>query len=396
VLRVGERLLAVTADGVWERAAGESGFRERPLARVAPPAGGPAGVPPGDEAGASAPPARVPLVTYFFDAHSGRLFGLPGRLVMDAAGVVLIYLSVSAFYLWFVPWRRKRQILRGERPRRRGHVARRVFRVLFDTHLEIGIWVAPLFLVFAVTGFFLRPPLLAALVGHDVPATWFPQRDPTDPWEGRIRRAMVDGDGERLTIETDEGFWVGAANLDEPFHPYDLALPVHVMGSSVLRPTGDGGVLAASFSGAFRLEPRTGRIVDLVTGAEPAGEVSRLRTAEHMVTGFFRTPAGEEFLSTHRGGLVPLNGAERAGRFAMPEEMARRHRMSLWNWMFELHNSRLFRDAIGGFYLLIPPLGSLLFGLLALTGVWDWLYLRVVVRRRAANRPGRAVAGFDS
>ncbi len=125
------------------------------------------------------------------------------------------------------------------------------------------------------------------------------------------------------------------------------------------------------------------RVFDLVTGdpVDPGG-VSRMRTATAMVTGRIRTPDGEEFLSTFGGGLVALNGAELDGRFEMPDEMVRRHRLSLWNWMFELHNSRIFRGGIGRLYLLIPPLGSLLFAMLTLSGIWDWLWLRVLSRDR--------------
>ena len=66
----------------------------------------------------------------------------------------------------------------------------------------------------------------------------------------------------------------------------------------------------------------------------------------------------------------------------MPDEMIRRHRLSLWNWMFELHNSRIFRGAIGPLSLLIPPLGSLFFAMLTLTGIWDWLWMRVLSKGR--------------
>ena len=367
VLRVGKRLLAFTADGAWESRAGEP-FRPVEMRR------GPAsGVSPGDPE--STPPPRESLVTFFFEAHSGRILGLPGRLVMDVVGILLFYLSLSAAYLWFVPWRKRRLQARGRRPPPSGPFARRVFRILFDTHLDLGIWASPLFLLLATTGLFMRPPLLAALVDGTVPARLFPGKDHANPWEGRIRRAMHDAAGHRLVVETDEGFFTGPDDLSGPLRPDDLGLPVHVMGTSFLRAGSDGALFAGSFSGAFRRDPNGGRVVDLVTGSE-AGAVSRMRPADLMVTGWFRTPGGEEFLTTHREGLVPLGDAVRGDRFVMPTEMARRYRMSLWNWMFELHNSRIFRDVIGAFVTLVPPVGSLLFGFLAITGIIDWAYLK--------------------
>jgi uncharacterized iron-regulated membrane protein len=311
---------------------------------------------------------------------------------MDVAGLLLAYLSLSAAYLWFVPWRKRRLEALG-RPRRRSSPrARRVFRVLFDTHLDLGIWASPIFLLLAATGLFMRPPLLAALVDGTVPAALFPLKDHSNPWEGRIRRAMLDADGGKLVVETDEGFWRGPADFDGPFRPVDLGLPVHVMGTTVLRADADDGLLVGSFSGAFRRAAAGGRAVDLVTGHAPA-EVSRLRPGPLLVTGWFRTPDGDEFLATHRQGLVPLNGAERGDRFAMPEEMVRRHRMSLWNWMFELHNSRIFADVIGSFTILVPPIGSLLFGFLAITGIFDWAYLKARRQGSSLDRKEKAGAG---
>ncbi|MEJ2544074.1 MAG: hypothetical protein P8Y99_08395, partial [Calditrichaceae bacterium] len=72
-------------------------------------------------------------------------------------------------------------------------------------------------------------------------------------------------------------------------------------------------------------------------------------------------------------------------RFVMPKELNRDYRMSLWNFMFELHNGRIFKDWIGGFYILIAPLGSLLFVLIILSGVYDWLILWQIKRKTRRN-----------
>ncbi len=118
---------------------------------------------------------------------------------------------------------------------------------------------------------------------------------------------------------------------------------------------------------------------------ETAVDVSTMRLAEHMVTGIITTPDGERFLSRFHGDVLPIAGAELKGRFQMPEAMSDRFRMSLWSGMFELHNGRFFRDWIGQGYLLVPILGSLLFGLIIATGVYDWLMVRVIVPRRRSN-----------
>ena len=70
----------------------------------------------------------------------------------------------------------------------------------------------------------------------------------------------------------------------------------------------------------------------------------------------------------------------------MPAAMADQYRMPLWNYMFELHNGRFFRDLIGNWYLLVPILGSLLFLLLTITGIYDWLVIRILLPRRGRSR----------
>ncbi len=70
--------------------------------------------------------------------------------------------------------------------------------------------------------------------------------------------------------------------------------------------------------------------------------------------------------------------------------------MPLWNYLFEVHNGRFFREWLGGGYILIVPLGALLLVLITLTGVYDWLRNQLARRRRQRQRrllPNRLVRG---
>ena len=105
-------------------------------------------------------------------------------------------------------------------------------------------------------------------------------------------------------------------------------------------------------------------------------KMSYFRPADKMISGYFRTPEGEEFITAFKQGIVPVKGAELKGRFELPEEIRIDNRLPLWNYMFELHNGRIFKDLIGEWYILIIPLGSFLFILITLTGIFDWIYTR--------------------
>jgi uncharacterized iron-regulated membrane protein len=52
------------------------------------------------------------LLTWIFPLHTGTAFGMPGRIVIAVAGVVLVGMLVTGFYVWGVKWRmRQRRFL---------------------------------------------------------------------------------------------------------------------------------------------------------------------------------------------------------------------------------------------------------------------------------------------
>ncbi len=147
------------------------------------------------------------------------------------------------------------------------------------------------------------------------------------------------------------------------------------MGPTVFDTLGHGGYLIGSFNGLFHLERATGKPIDMLTGKE-AKNISNVRPAKKMITGYFKTPEGEEFITTHEQGLLPIGESKLKGRFRMPEQMESNCRMPLWNYMFEIHNGRFFKSLIGPLYILLVPFGSLFFFIVTLTGIYDWFIVR--------------------
>ena len=49
------------------------------------------------------------FLTWIFPLHTGTAFGMPGRIVIALAGVVLVGLMVTGFYVWGVKWRMRRR-----------------------------------------------------------------------------------------------------------------------------------------------------------------------------------------------------------------------------------------------------------------------------------------------
>ncbi len=328
---------------------------------------------------------RVSLIKLFFDLHDGHVFGLPGKLTWDMIGLILFFLSISAFYAWFYPKHKRRQRLKNGAVSR-GKFQARLFRLIVRYHIKLGIWVAAILLIIGATGLFMRPPLIVAIAKGDMPAQYYPGILPDNPWEEKIHNALYDAKRDVIVIAASDGLWQGPADISRPFEKKTMHVPLFVMGPQVFEYEAETDrYLVGSFSGMFAYDPKNDRAFDLIN-RKAANLTSNVRPAEHMVTGYFETPRGESFITNHEKGLMGLNGAGKDGRFRMPEAVNRVHALSLWNFMFELHNGRLFKDIVGSFYILIAPLGSMLFLLILLSGIWDWFYLKVRNKQKDHNK----------
>lgn len=244
----------------------------------------------------------------------------------------------------------------------------------YKYHLKLGIWVAVILLLIGITAFFMRPPFLAVIARGDIDASFYPGKFPDNPWDKKIHSALHLKERGQVMIEAADGMWIGDESMKGGFRQTRIPILVFVMGATVLEEYHEGGYIVGSFNGLFHISGQ-GPARDLVNG-KTVRFVSPVRPADKMISGYFRTPGGEEFITAFAQGVVPLKGAELKGRFAQPQELTDDNRLPLWNYMFELHNGRIFKDLIGNWYILIIPLGSFLFILITLTGIYDWIYTR--------------------
>ena len=331
------------------------------------------------------PERRVTLIDLFFHLHDGRFWGLPGKLLFDFAGLIIIFLSFGAFYIWYFPnhiKRLKRKHIKFNVQKKSG-----TFRLFYKYHLKLGIWMSLIILLIGGTGFFMRPPALVLIAYGNVPAWIYPGALPQNPWEHKVINAMYDSVDHKVIIDATDGVWMGPADFSKPFIKKKLNSPLFVMGATVFEPYGTGGYLIGSFNGLYHLERSTGRPVDMINGGY-ISEWSDVQPADYMVTAYFKSPGGDEYINTHEKGLIklPVNSIVEHDCFQMPESLSMEYKMSLWNFMFELHNGRIFKDWIGGLYILLIPLGSLFFILIILSGIYDWFILWQIKRKTRKER----------
>jgi uncharacterized iron-regulated membrane protein len=337
--------------------------------------------------------SRISLVRLFFALHDGSMWGLPGRLLYDFSGIVLFFLSLSAFYLWYYPRKMiKRAKVQKDMPEKltkarvnSGKRKGRLFRFLLKYHLKLGIWLALILLLVAGTGLFMRPPLLVVLTKGSIAEKFWPGHKTENPWDGKLKDLFYDSQNQRLLISAD-GFWqapwsIELASAESSFYIQnelkpellELDVPVFVMGTTVFSKDKNDELLVGSFNGLYAVT--TGEpIRDYISGTPPV-DVSNVKPGEYMVTGFFTDPKGQNWITTHEQGLVCLEDHSASGLLpAMPDSLSKNGKIPLWNWLFELHNGRIFKDLLSGFYILLVPFSAMLFLLISVTGIYDWIW----------------------
>lgn len=317
---------------------------------------------------------KLTLIEFFFQLHTGEIWGLPGKLLFDIAGIILIFLSISGLYIWLSPKTSKLRI------RLSDHASKTkwsIYKFFFKYHLKLGIYSAAVLLIIGVTGFFMRPPGIAAIMNGDIAVSSIPLVKMDNPWQERIRNAMYDKNSDRVIIDAKDGFWISENGIDATYSRTAPPVPIFAMGATVLEQDTNGDYLIGSFAGLFRVSPESGRSIDAMTGKAPYN-VSLVRPGSNLITSYFKTPIGEEFVTTHFEGIIPVNSPFGMGnRFQVADGTMNDFSMSLWNYLFEVHNGRIFEFAVGDYYILIAPLMSLIFLISLITGIFDWIYLKI-------------------
>jgi hypothetical protein len=310
---------------------------------------------------------RVPLTRLLLRLHDGSIFGLSGKLFVDILGLLLIFLSCSAIVIWFIPWKRKRSKKRNN--------GSRIFRILHGYHLKFGICTAFFMVAVALTGMFIRPPLRQIVFKFTVPTGWLSNaRPPVNEWDS-IARAIYQPRDDSLLVATRDGFFKGPADFSRPFERLTVKVPVGGMGVNVLENLADGRILIGSFKGLYVWDPATGGVTDM--GANPSAGGGRAKIVNRAVGAAVHQ--GELVLwADYRAGVKMIRPGEQHP--VMPPGIATNAGMSLWHFLFLVHNGRIFQHWTGKYTWLIVPIGGLALLISAFCGSYDWLHRKGVWR----------------
>ena len=350
VLQAGDSLLVMTRSEIF-LARGSSGYRV--FHKIVVPEGE-------DNDG------RVGLFKTLWVIHSGEIYGLAGKLIVDSVGMLFIFLCITGLIWFFVPYRLKK--LKDDIRRTR---LKRFNKASLKWHNLVGSWAILLLLLNTSTGIFLRPPLLIPIAGTRVEKIWFTELDNPNPWFDRFRDLLYDSELKRYLVATSEGVYYSDDCFGGKLRLFPVQPPVSVMGINVFEKTGPGRYLVGSFSGIYEWEPATGHTIDCITrtayvdagrAGPPFGNVT--------VSGYIRFNRVTELIFDYANGVMALEGKNPLP--PVPASVAGASPLSLWNTCLEIHTGRIFEPILGPFYILVVPLVGLSTLIILISGFFTW------------------------
>ena len=311
------------------------------------------------------PLQTVPMVIFMLRIHDGSILGLPGKLFIDALGLGLIFMSLSAMGLWYLPWRRKRS---HKRPK-----DAHFYRWMLKYHLKIGIYSILFLLVITLTGVIIRPPFRQPITDKTVPSSWVKFDEFAGNRYPEIRRALYLEKKNALLLATKVGFFMGPADFSQPFILTPMEIPVSGMGVNVLEPLSGDRMLVGSFNGLYIKNLLSGTVTDAFAKNGLSDSHSKKRGKNRAVgAGVYK--GNLQFWVDYRRGVMPA-GLE--GVFPIiPKAPNYSTRMSLWLYLRAVHTGQIFKGFLGKYTWLLIPAGGLFLLSSLLTGGYDWLYRR--------------------
>ncbi len=304
------------------------------------------------------------LFKTLWELHSGELFGLTGKLIVDLLGLVVITLSVTGLLHFFFPKIAKRRREKKKDNTRLSKVRKKNLR----WHNVLGYVFIFFLLINTTAGIFLRPPLLIPIATKKVGLIPGTHLDSPNPWFDKLRRGTWDNDLKKYIFSTSDGFFVADESLSDPLKSIRKQPPVSVMGCNVFEQIGQSQYLVGSFSGLFIWDIPGNTVLDAFTQKPPVASTGR-PISDHMVTGYFSPSEDSHFLFEYDRGMTSFEGQK---PWTMSEELLDKTPMSLWNTCLEIHTGRIFEHLIGPFYILFVPLAGLCLMMVLVSGFLIW------------------------
>lgn len=310
---------------------------------------------------------KVGLFKTLWVIHSGEIYGLVGKLLVDLVALIFVFLTLSGLVYFFFPRLMKKR-KQGKKPIRK---LASMNRWSLKWHNKIGIWLALVLFITTLTGMFLRPPLLIAIAQSRVEKIPYSMLDDGNPWYDQLRRILYDPEKGVVYLASSEGIFLLDDDLAFSPVPAIQQPPASVMGYNVFEHLPGGYILVGSFSGLYLWNPSSGAIYDYMNGTPHIQQPGpAIPISNNMVAGYYKDDNDQEYVFDYNRGVVPIR---HKNPFPGMPSLISDSPMPLWNVALELHTARLFKPLIGDFYILFIPLFGLSTLLILISGVLLWI-----------------------
>lgn len=314
---------------------------------------------------------EVSLFRTIWLLHSGEMYGLTGKLIVDAMALVILLLSVTGLLITFYPKLIKRRRKQGLT------TTTSTLKSSYKLHNKLGWWLFPILIFIGGTGIFLRPPLLIAIAQVRVPPLFGSVMDSENPWNDRLRTLRYDKYNDNWLLYSSEGFYSFDSLTDIPIEE-EQAPTVSVMGLTVLQQEDNENWMVTSFSGAFLWNRETKGMVDCFTGKRVLPQKGGMPTFDKAISGYTKDLRGLKTLFSYDKEMFEmLNDKNKDPIAPMPKEIGK-GRMSLWLLALESHVGRIYSPIIGGLNMIFVFISGAFFLVLLISGfvVFKRIYRR--------------------
>lgn len=300
---------------------------------------------------------KVSLFKTIWHLHSGDLFGITGKIIVDIIAIVIIFLCLTGIVLFVLPY----SIRKGAKAKAASKA--KTLKWNFRWHNKAGYYTIVLTLLIAVTGACLRPPLMIPFVMVKTAPLPGSTLDSDNAWHDKLRGIRWDATKGNWLISTSDGFIRADRDFTGQPHRVDSKTtpPVSPMGINVFEHAGDGKWLIGSFSGLYVWDPSDGAVTDYFIGAPyTPSRGGRPAVASHLVSGYSSDLACGPAVFDYARGADP--------RLDMPQVLAEQP-MSLWNFALELHVGRCYSPFLGPLSDLFVFLSGIILTIVLISGL---------------------------
>jgi hypothetical protein len=310
---------------------------------------------------------NIGLFKTFWAIHSGEIYGLPGKLIVDVAGLIFAFLTITGIILFINKYLIKKKDLEDEK--KKEIVKSSLWHLKW--HNKIGWITVALLLINTFTGMFLRPPFLITIANSRVSKIPFTELATPNPYFDILRQISFDEGNNVFLLATMDGIFYSDDNFQTHLKSFTNQPPVSVMGINVFKRITTNLYLLGSFEGLYLWNYATGEVYDYIRNEVAVKKTDNGRPiGEFMIAGFSDDFLNQEIAFDYNQGAGNLTSDIPFPE--MPKEILQKSPMSMWNFALEVHTGRIFEPLIGGFYILVVPIVGIFVLFILISGLVVW------------------------